>query len=66
MKIKKMTLDNEKIDQVDSFTYLGSIISKDEGSSEDIKSRKALASGCFFTVKKKVWKDRKIKSANQD
>ena len=34
----KVTLDNEKLDQVDSFTYFGSIISKDSGSSEDIKS----------------------------
>jgi hypothetical protein len=40
---KKMTLGNEKIDQVDSFTYLGSIISKDGGSSEDVKSRIAKA-----------------------
>ena len=36
-KDEKVTLGNEKIDQVDSFTYLGSIISKDGGSSEDVK-----------------------------
>ena len=36
---EKVTLGNEKIDQVGSFTYLGSIISKDGGSSEDVKSR---------------------------
>ena len=35
---KKVTLGNEKIDQVGSFTYLGSIISKGGGSSEDVKS----------------------------
>jgi hypothetical protein len=34
---KKVTLGNEKIDQMDSFTYLGSINSKDSGSSEDVK-----------------------------
>ena len=34
-----MTLGNERIDQVDSFNYLGSIISKHGGSSEDVKSR---------------------------
>ena len=34
-----MTLGNEKTDQVGSFTYLGSIISEDGGSSEDVKSR---------------------------
>ena len=31
---EKVTLSNEKIDQVDSFTYLDSIISKDGGRSE--------------------------------
>ena len=35
---EKVTLGNEKIDQVGSFTYLGSIISKDGGSSEDVKA----------------------------
>ena len=32
-------LGNEKIDQVDSFTYLGSIISKDGGCRDDAKNR---------------------------
>ena len=40
---EKVTLGNEKIDQVSSFTYLGIIISKDGGSSEDVKSRIAKA-----------------------
>ena len=40
------------IDQVDSFTYLGSIISKDSGSSEDVKSRIAKAQGVFSQLKK--------------
>ena len=30
---EKVTLGNKKIDKVGSFTYLGSIISKDGGSS---------------------------------
>ena len=33
-----VTFGYEKIDQMGSFTYLGSIISKDSGSSEDVKS----------------------------
>ena len=33
---EKVTLGNEGIDQVDSFTYLGNIISKDYVSNEDI------------------------------
>ena len=34
---EKVTLGKEKIDQVDSFTYLGIIIRKDGGNSEDVK-----------------------------
>ena len=49
---EKLTLGNEKIDQVGSFAYLGSIISKDSRSSKDIKSRIAKARDVFFTVKK--------------
>ena len=41
INVKKTTsmvsLGNEKIDQLDSFTYLGSIISKDGGCREDVK-----------------------------
>jgi len=48
----KVTLGYEKIDQVDSFTYLGSIISADDGRSEDIKSRIAKAQGVSFTADK--------------
>ena len=49
-----MILDNEKIDQVGSFIYHGSIISKDDGSSEDVKSKIAKAQGVFFTMKKSL------------
>ena len=44
---EKVTFGNEKIDQMDSFTYLVSIISKEGGSSEDVKSRKAKTQGFF-------------------
>jgi len=36
---------NEKIDQVDCFTYLGIIISKNGGYSENVKSRIAKVQG---------------------
>ena len=49
---EQMTLGNKKDDQVDSFTYLGSIINKDGGSSEDVKSRIANAQGAFSQLKK--------------
>ena len=54
-----MTLGNEKIDQMDSFTYLGCIFSKDSGSNEDVKSRIAKVQGVFSKLKK-VWENRKI------
>ena len=57
---ENVTLGNEKIDQVGSFTYLGSIISKDGESSEDVKIRIAKARGVFSQLKKKVSKNWKI------
>ena len=45
-------MGNEKIDQVDSFTGLGSIFSKDGWSSEDVKSRIAKVQGIFLQLKK--------------
>ena len=44
---EKVTLGNEKIDEVDSFTYHGSISSKDDVRSEDVKSRIAKGQGGF-------------------
>ena len=46
---EQVTLGNEKIDQVGSLNYLGSIISKDGGSSEDVKSTIAKAQGFFHS-----------------
>ena len=46
-----MTLGNEKIDQVGSFTYLGSAAGR---SSEDVKSRIAKAKGDFLQLKKSL------------
>jgi hypothetical protein len=56
---EKVVLGKKKIHQVDSFTYLLSIISKDGRCSEDVKSRIAQAKG-VFTQLKKVWKNGKI------
>ena len=50
---EKVTLDDEKIDHGGNFTYLGSIISKDGESSEDVKSRITKAQGIFSQLKKK-------------
>ena len=58
-EVEKVTLGNEEIDQVGSFTYLGSIISKYGGSSEGVESRQTKAQGVFSQLEK-VWKNRKI------
>ena len=56
---------NKKIDQVDNFTYLGVIIDKDGGCSEDVKSRIVKAQGDFFFSKlKKFGRIGKKKTAN--
>ena len=47
----KMTLGNKSIDKVDSFIYIGSIIGKDGGSRENVKSRIANLR-FFFTFQK--------------
>ena len=59
---EKVTLGNEKIFLVDSFTYLGSIISKDGGSSEDVKSRISKTQGVISQLKNSL----EDKCANQD
>ena len=56
---EKVTLSKEKIDQVDTFTYLDSIINKDGGCLENAKSGIAKAQGVFFTVEKKFGRIRR-------
>jgi len=49
----------QNIEDVESFTYLGSIISKTGGTEEDIKSRIEKAQHVFVTLKP-VWNNRNI------
>ena len=46
---EKVTLGNEKIDQMDSHIYLNIIISKDGESSGDVNSKIVQAQGVFFS-----------------
>jgi len=46
---EEMTTYNEKINKVDSFTYLDNIISKDGGWGEDVKSRISKAQELFHS-----------------
>ena len=57
--------DNKKIDQVGSFTYLGSIICKGGGCIQDLKNKTAKAQGVFSQLKTSLGKY-EDKSANQD
>ena len=45
---EEVMLSHEKIDQLDSFTYLDSIIRKEGGRSEDVKGRIVNATDCPF------------------
>jgi hypothetical protein len=56
---KRVMFSKAKMNQVDSLNYLGGIISKDGGCSEDVHSRIAKVQDVFSHLKK-VWKIRKI------
>ena len=47
-------LQQEEIKEVDKFTYLGSIVSKDGGADDDIKSRINKARHAFRTLQP-IW-----------
>ena len=51
---EKLTLGKEKIEQMGSFTYLCSIISRDGESSEGVKSRIVKAQVFFSQLKKRL------------
>ena len=57
-KDERLILGNRRIDQVDSFIFLGSVISKDGGCSENGRSRIAKPQDVFSQLNK-VWKNRK-------
>ena len=56
-----ITLDNRPIEEVQKFTYLGSCISIDGGTEEDLKTRINKARHTFIMLKK-IWKDSNIKN----
>ena len=53
-------LRGEPIEDVDSFTYLGSIVSKTRGTDEDVKARIQKASKAFLMMKN-IWKSGNIR-----
>ena len=52
-------LNNEPIEEVEEFKYLGSIISKDGGAKQDIAARKKKAQAAFFQLRP-VWRSKSI------
>ncbi|VDP51154.1 unnamed protein product [Schistosoma curassoni] len=58
-----ITLDGETLEDVESFTYLGSIIDKQGGSDADVKTRICKARVAFLQLKN-IW-DSKQLSVNQ-
>ena len=49
-----LQIDNEKIEEVDSFIYLGSIVSKTGGTDEDVGNRIRLANAAFGSLQE-IW-----------
>ena len=53
--VEPVVLNEEPLEEVEDFTYLGSILSKDNGAGKDIKAR--LNKGCAaFAQLQPIWK----------
>nr|KAG5699547.1 hypothetical protein BaRGS_033743 [Batillaria attramentaria] len=57
-------LHQEDIKEVDKFTYLGSVVSKDGGTDEDIKSRTNKARHAFRTLRP-IWRSTALSLRNK-
>lgn len=53
------SIDGEEIEEVESFTYLGSEVSKGGGAAEDIRRRCGKACAAYYRLSK-VWKNSNI------
>ncbi|VDP67921.1 unnamed protein product [Schistosoma curassoni] len=59
----RITLDGEALNDVKSFTYLGSIIDEHSGSDEDVKTRIGKARAAYLQLKN-IWNSKQL-SSNQ-
>ena len=59
-----ITVGGEPIKEVESFVYLGSTITKQGGTDEDVTSRIGKARGAFIMLKK-VWTSKEISTENK-
>ena len=55
----QLKIDNQSIEEVNKFTYLGSIIANDGGAQTDAKARIAKASYAFNSLSK-IWRSKNI------
>jgi hypothetical protein len=56
---EKLSIANKEIEQVESFTYLGSIITQDGGTDQDINQRIKKANTAFIQLYQ-VWKNKNL------
>ncbi|VDO52612.1 unnamed protein product [Schistosoma margrebowiei] len=54
-----ITLDDETLEDVESLTYLGSIIDEQEGSDADVKARIGKARAAFLHLKN-IWNSKQL------
>jgi hypothetical protein len=47
-KLNKLIINDKEFEQMGWFTYLGSIVTKDGGGDEDVRSRIKKANGVLF------------------
>lgn len=59
-----ITVDGEPIKEVESFTYLGSVVDQQGGTDEDIKSRIGKARAAFIMLKN-IWASKEIRTSTK-
>ena len=57
--MEPVTLEDKPLEEVESFTYLGSIINQQGGTDVDVKTRIGKARAAFITLRN-IWKSRQI------
>ena len=63
-KTDPFTLRGESIEDVDSFAYLGGVVTKDGGAMQDVAQRIRKANGAFAQLYP-LWKNCRISSRNK-
>ena len=59
VSMELIKLEGNEIDEIETFTYLGSIIDKHGGTAADVKARVGKARGAFIQLKN-IWYQRLV------